>query len=260
MNTFANVPVEIIEKIILLTWEMPLTNRERTIFMSSSVLVSRTWLKAFMRISCTDVHIPSPKYPTQFFKLMGDASRLFCIDPEIIDFPRRIRSLNIRIDEGGQAMAKTLRQTLHNLCVQYIPVIPQVNILFNDHSFREPADLRLLSDLPPMAFIGLSVEYTFSTDQRRRLAGISGANLKRMEALPRDMGFVRHLSVLGTDKDRTLEIAALCYDLDTFTTDSAGLEKKAVPNLTRWRRGGKWLPHLHHTKFNNLANKGSSKN
>ncbi|KAK7460535.1 hypothetical protein VKT23_009256 [Stygiomarasmius scandens] len=62
-----DLPPELIELIICSTWRLPLTQSERIHFITTSMLVNRTWMKAFLQVSCADLIIPSMGYFNYIF-------------------------------------------------------------------------------------------------------------------------------------------------------------------------------------------------
>jgi hypothetical protein len=67
--TFA-LPNELIDKIILEAWILPLTTEDRITLMTASTLVNKTWSHMFACISFKDVHIPCPSYLPSYFGII----------------------------------------------------------------------------------------------------------------------------------------------------------------------------------------------
>lgn len=65
------LPVELIQKIIGYTWELPLTPADRITLMTSLPLVNKTTLAFFVKISYTDVYIPCFSYLEKYFSILS---------------------------------------------------------------------------------------------------------------------------------------------------------------------------------------------
>ncbi|KAF4593065.1 hypothetical protein EYR38_008775 [Pleurotus pulmonarius] len=91
------LPLEIQEDIFCIVWASPLTLKERTTLMTSSVLVSKAWTCIYSRVSSKDVFIPCPNYVPYFIKLLHGPSNIF--DPALHHLPQdRCRSLSFRVE------------------------------------------------------------------------------------------------------------------------------------------------------------------
>lgn len=82
--THISIPIELLEEILRWGWFSLMSSRERIAFMASVALVSKTWLKILIRITCRDIYIYSTSYPHDreftigrspiFHKLLPDVS------------------------------------------------------------------------------------------------------------------------------------------------------------------------------------------
>ncbi|KAK7460537.1 hypothetical protein VKT23_009258 [Stygiomarasmius scandens] len=73
-----DLPFELVDLIISSAWHLPLTQSERIHFITTSMLVNRTWMKTFLEVSCTDLIIPSTDYFNYiFYTVLPGLSEVF---------------------------------------------------------------------------------------------------------------------------------------------------------------------------------------
>ncbi|KAJ7583245.1 hypothetical protein C8J56DRAFT_1055004 [Mycena floridula] len=227
------LPAELMELIITETWALSMSSKERATFITSSLLVNKTWMREFMRISSKDVHILSPKHVAQFFRLLDKRSVLFTIDPTLKDYSRRLvrGSLNMRLGEANNPKARTevypmraaLDRVVGKLSRQYFPFIRALNISFHDQPF---SDFQAIGRLPP-CFTVLNVSYTFSTELSRLLEVVSVGS---HPPLFLKFSNVERLSVLGAPRKTVMDYVSASPQLQHLTTDCK-LESWSLWNL-----------------------------
>lgn len=77
MTSYPWLPIELLKRIILETWRINLTNKERLTLLAASFLVNKTWMHAFADIFSEDVHIPSPAFARYFIQVIHGQSRVY---------------------------------------------------------------------------------------------------------------------------------------------------------------------------------------
>ncbi|THU90561.1 hypothetical protein K435DRAFT_781198 [Dendrothele bispora CBS 962.96] len=112
-------PTEILEKIVREYWALPLSTRERVLFMRDSMLVNSTWMSLYMRASCTDVHIPNSRYFLRLLNILrGDSAIYNTFAPGLHD--TFCRSITFRSDHksgplGMSAMIQFFSENINRL-------------------------------------------------------------------------------------------------------------------------------------------------
>lgn len=125
MTTFLTLPYDLIEEIIIRTWELNLFARERILLMTSLPLVCKTVLDAYLRISSTYVYIPCPAYVERFLQILREGFRHYPVQKHA-DYAKDLcRSIALDIEPDTQAstfqwnveppMGAALSDLLYNL-------------------------------------------------------------------------------------------------------------------------------------------------
>jgi hypothetical protein len=224
-------PVELIEVIIAQTWALPLTSKERLKFMTNSLLVNKMWMASFIRISFTDVYIPTPKYIAPYFRYIDGTHSMFDFAPELKSLPNRLcTSLTYMFPNDSLIPVKSdvmvkkglffIMQRLQG-SPEHIPNLRHFALFFENHIFEE------LMDLPcfyyfPRRVPELEVEYSFNSrtpaflveslhnsDERSTRRDPAGWSLKA----------VRKLTILGASNGHAMDWIARGPVLETLTLD-----------------------------------------
>ncbi len=135
---------EIIELIIHEMWKLPLTHKDRLVFMKTSLRVSSQWLFAFLRESLTDVYLVSPQYsyyltipsrnprrPPYSGTLTINATQFSVYDY----LASHCRSMTI-----GSTYGEAIRA---NFIVRTLPRCPRITMLFQNYPQRFPCWLQI---------------------------------------------------------------------------------------------------------------------
>ncbi len=138
------LPAEIIELIIHETWKLPLTHKDRLVFMKMPLRVSSQWLFAFLRESLTDVYFVSPQYsyyltipsriprqPPYSGTLTINATQFSVYDY----LASHCRSMSIGSTYGEVTRA--------NFIVRILPRCPRITMLFQNYAQRFPCWLQI---------------------------------------------------------------------------------------------------------------------
>jgi len=141
MATFLTLPFDLIEEIIIRTWELNLFPHERILLMTSLPLVSKTVLDAYLRISSTYVHIPCPAYVEKFLQILREGTPRYPVQKHM-DYAKNLcRSIALDIEPDTQT------STFHR------NVEPPMGAALSDLLYN----LRLFGDLPN--FRTLTIRY-----------------------------------------------------------------------------------------------------
>jgi hypothetical protein len=151
-------PTEILELFISQTWNLPLSPKERIQFMTSSMLVSRTWNASFLQISSKTMHIPSVAYADYLCRavdriftnydneMQGRCESINISIPSGSVHPVRCRYLDPRggnfVVKDDPPMGKALSKLLSLICcnIGTFPNLRTLRIEFQNMLFEEAVD------------------------------------------------------------------------------------------------------------------------
>ncbi|SJL09493.1 uncharacterized protein ARMOST_12871 [Armillaria ostoyae] len=138
------LPTEIIELIIHETWKLPLTHKDRLVFMKTSLHVSSQWLFTFLRESLTDVYFVSLQY-SYYLTIPYRSPRpppyrgtltINSIQFSVYDYlASHCRSMTIGSTHGEVTRA--------NIIVRILPRCPMITMLFQNYAQRFPCWLQI---------------------------------------------------------------------------------------------------------------------
>lgn len=236
------LPLELIENIISETWALPLTSQERIQFMTSSLLVNKTWMTAFMRTSSTDVHIPSPYYVNRFFSLLRQESCIFDFDENVKSYPRRlIKSISIRVDNdvihpdstkmGESPMARALTYILLTLrSIDNIPTLERLSVEYHNYSYDDITNHYRFAYIPSH-FSELELNYSYGSQTPPWLVDSLRRSYARSDNLSwaRELPFIRRLTITGASQGLVEDVMARCPSVvDIMTDDYIRLDDKSA--------------------------------
>lgn len=229
-NAWQSLPVELIENIIAATWALPLTSEDRITFMTSSLLVNKTWMVAFMRISSIDVHIPSPQYVWNFFRLICGATLISSIDKRFKSYPSQlIKSITIRIDNDAthpnpskgfeHPMGKALTDALDSLRIVRCPSLQRLTVEYHNCLFDDIASNWRFIHFPS-ELTELELKYTFSSHTPPWLIESLRSNHERnTNPVPWSLPSVIRLSILGASPALVEDVVSRSPKVESITTD-----------------------------------------
>ncbi|KAG6902584.1 hypothetical protein C0995_014591 [Termitomyces sp. Mi166 len=150
------LPVELVETILLLVWFSPLTTEHRTVFMTSSMLVNKTWKFLFLRMSLKHVYIPKSTYLDVYLAILAGASPFLDKQSQIL--PGLLcRSINATIDYNptgeGSKPTSLMENVLSNMLyfLRLLDTTPHLSTLSIDYvhgSFDDVFDFLSYNPLP----------------------------------------------------------------------------------------------------------------
>lgn len=116
------LPAEMISKILEQLWGSALSNDDRIIFMTSSLLVNKTWSDIYTRISSEAVHIPCDSYHRHYTRILSSGSSASAYASS------RCRTLSFRLET---------QERIPTNCDAIVkqPSFPDMmsNLLYSDH-------------------------------------------------------------------------------------------------------------------------------
>ena len=230
VTTWPWLPTELIENIISEVWSSSLSTNDRITLMTSSLLVNKTWMVAFTRISSKDVHIPCPSYIDQYLRILREESPIY--DEHSRSLPDRLcRSLTFRVGytppghdaapSGNEPqMAKALSDMMYTLhTISYLPNLRRVSIEYVNWGFDDVFDQYRLIAFPAQV-TNLELDYTFSQKTPPWLIGALRSNQERHMCLPWSLPSIRHLSIQGAGEAFLIDMVSACPNIQSFTTDA----------------------------------------
>ena len=203
LSHISSIPTELLEEILRWGWFSLMFMQERNAFMTSVALVSKTWLKLLIRITCRDIYIPSTSYLDHdrefttirrspiFHKLLPDVSpSQLC---QTITRQISLKELrNARYIEGKSI--KDMLSTFHGLSL--LPNLRSLAVEYHHHLTSWGKHF-----FPFCAtIVQLHLEYTFPADCPRwiieaLLTERHYSTIKR----PWDLPFLEHISTPVTE-------------------------------------------------------------
>lgn len=196
--TACRLPTELIEDIISEFWLSDISPDDRITFMISSMLVDKTWMDLFARISFKDVYVPCASYVSQYCRTLQKRPTIYAKHlPNT--FPQQLcRSLtftptgaSVHPDPSNVAdntvpyhkrtrLGEAIDSTVHDLA-NYLPNLRRVSIEYSDTHFNQIySDLRYFSLPKQVTVLELRV---------------ASYHLMTIE-----LSSVRHLSVFGASE------------------------------------------------------------
>ncbi|KNZ74602.1 hypothetical protein J132_06556 [Termitomyces sp. J132] len=208
------LPVELIETILLLVWLSPLTTEHRTIFMTSSMLVNKTWMSLFHRMSLKHVYIPKSSYLDAYLATLAGVSPV--LDKQTRTLPGLLcQSINVTIDytpigernKPTPTMEKVLSNLLYFLrLLDTTPQLCTLSIGYVHGSIDDVFDFLFYNPLPA-TLSRLELRYT---SWERDYLDIPFSHVSF--TLPK----IRHLAIFGGSKCLTALLVLMCPTLQTL--------------------------------------------
>jgi hypothetical protein len=222
-------PSEILEKIILEAWFLPLSVDDRITLMTSSLLVSKIWMTAFTRVSSRDVYIPCASYADQYFRILREESPIY--DEHTRTLPDYLcRSLtfqfhNVASDEVPMVQlfndnlryGESLDYTLYTIrSLSYLPNLRHIVIEYANWAFDDLLDHYRLIAFPDQV-TELELKYTFSECIPQPLIDGLRSSYVQHQCLSLSMPNVRLLSVVGAPASFVTDMASTCPNAEIIT-------------------------------------------
>lgn len=259
LHVLSALPIEVIEKIILEAWFLPLSTDDRITLMTSSTLVNKAWSSIFARISFKDVHIPCHSYLRVYFGITRKTSFY-----NTAESPQELacRSIHLRIENTPvhprpctPGFTAPLAHQRTDVPMGYVLVMLVWTLHIYPRGFPNLRTLSLeLVNLEcdnifanyrffqfPHQVTDLELAFTFSPRtppwllQALRTKQVWGGPPRRM-FLPS----VRRLAILGGSEAFVADIVGSCGGLDTLEVDfpvEFGPECRK-PHLVTLRKNG----------------------
>ncbi|KAF8074976.1 hypothetical protein FPV67DRAFT_607951 [Lyophyllum atratum] len=223
------LPIELIEKIILDAWSSPLSADDRVTFMTSSLLVNKTWMALFIRISFRDVHIPCPSYLEQYMRTLAGCSSIF--DEQSKSLPSILcHSVTVKIrvadtcvspieadeDLDDPPMGKTLGKLLYELNSCHVPNLRTLYVEYENMGFDDIFDRWRFTNFPTQI---TNLEISFAFDRAMAaLGGILRAIHERQDPYVTTkvyMPSIKQLRFSGASKAFMEDMAVCCINAET---------------------------------------------
>ena len=195
--THMSIPIELLEEILRWGWFSPMYIQERNAFMASVALVSKTWLKIFIRITCKYLYIPSTPCLAHdqeftigriFHKLLPDISPSQLCQTVTRQIPLLSKTTKvIRYIEGN--LIQDMLSTFHGLSL--VPNLRSLAVEYHPTFLGKPFFASIVQ---------LHLEYTFASDCPRWFidALLAKRNLA-LKYLPWTLPFLEHISTPVTE-------------------------------------------------------------
>jgi hypothetical protein len=203
-----SIPAELLEEILRWGWFSLMFIQERNAFKTSVALVSKTWLKILIRITCRDIYTPSTPYPThdREFTTIGRFPIFHKFLPDVTPsqlcqtITRQIPVLsNARYIEKKSIQDMLL--TFHGLSL--MPNLRSLAVEYHHSTFWEKSFFPFRASI-----VQLHLEYAFASDCPRWLVEALLANRhdSELKRFPWNLPDLEHISTPVTDKDPTKSI------------------------------------------------------
>jgi len=232
-------PNEILEQIVLQAWSSPLAVDERISFMRSSLLVSKAWAVAFIRVSSRDVFVPCASYTDTFFRTLREESPIY--DQHTRTLPNYLcRSITFQVhntpvgtdattphdvrlfsddSRAGQALAWSL-YTIRS--IGYLPNLRRVSIEYVNWGFDDISDHYRLVAFPDQV-TELELKYTFTEGVPERFVDSLRSEYVRRECMHWQMPSVRRLVVVGAPDDMVRDLLSTCPNATMLVQDGSSI-------------------------------------
>ena len=208
-------PFELVEAIVAETWLMPLTPRERIVFMTSAPLVNRAWLAIYSRISHRNVHIPSPSYFGRFLAMLSK------------DYPLGLcQSITFSTDImhcHPYSLNEPLINLLYTISPFRFPNLHTLSLIYiSPHSDEFLVDLADAFDIVPLPPQITSLKLTLADPVRT-------PDLMARRCLAWPLPSVTHLTIRGATELAITDLVSACTNLSTLSIES---DSTVVADLT----------------------------
>jgi len=221
-------PVEIIENVISDAWVLPLSANERITLITSSLLVNKTWMTLFTRVSSKDVYIPCASYAQQFLRMLREESPIYekhlrAIPDQFcrsLTFQVSNHNTSIRLFSNKYPMGDAITNTLYAIqTLSYLPNLRRVSIQYNNWGFDDLLYHYRLIVFPPQV-TEFELKYTYSHSIPPALIKTLRSDYLPRECLRWSMPSVRHLAILGAGESFVMHIMSTFPNVETLVTDS----------------------------------------
>ncbi|KAJ7483455.1 hypothetical protein FB451DRAFT_1439534, partial [Mycena latifolia] len=211
--------VELVERIIITTWHMPLSSNERITFMESSMLVNSTWADIFDSISSRDVYIPSSTFCEHFIqrlrapKSVTPTIRSRSVNLACQSLTIQIVNVAVHPDKHILPMGAVLDKFLESLNGRFLtPNLRHLSIEYVNGGFDNIFHRESLHAFPRQ-ITHLELCYSF----RPETPGWFVEALREKEESQRNSGWifqsVTHLSVKGAGQNTVSDLLRSCPNL-----------------------------------------------
>ena len=224
ITSSACFPTEILEHIILEAWSSPLSADERISLMVSSLLVSKSWSVAFIRVSSRDVFIPCASYADQFFRTLREESPIYdehtrflpdylcrSITFQVHNVPRDATEHHgVRLFSDGSREGQALASSLYNIrWLGYLPNLRRVSIEYVNWGFDDIFDQYRLIAFPEQV-TELELKYTFTPGVPRPFVDNLRSEYERRDCLSWRMPSIRRLVTVGAPDAMVQDVLSIC--------------------------------------------------
>ncbi|KAK7473095.1 hypothetical protein VKT23_001195 [Stygiomarasmius scandens] len=221
------IPLEIVEKIIKEYWSFRLSTNERISFMCNSMLVSSAWMNLYMRVSCTDIHIPNSRYAVKLINILCQRSSIYKrFAPGLHNLLSRSITFRRDFDSGPihssvSQISQFLTKTFQG--INCLPNLQRVSFEIVDETFNSvfPFGKNLAPIRFPPHITTLEMFFAYSDPIRRDplimrqvLLNVDHSGLF-VGCLP----FVRKLTVYGASAGGMRDLILACKNMTLFDSD-----------------------------------------
>lgn len=228
------LPIEIVERILRTAWLSHMSAKTRTTFMTSSVLVNKTWSAVYAKVYTQNIHITGSASAHQFLK------ELFNTNPNRADdSPSNMnihcRSLSFTLDNRtvtkptdalyipkfgdneklGMALSKTL-YFLHDS--NYLRNLRRINIEYANWGMDDVFDHWRFVPFPGHV-TELGLVYSCQGKTTAEMIESARRRYRRHKCEPWSLEYIRHLSVTGTSEGFLEDILKKTPILETLEID-----------------------------------------
>ncbi|TFK72037.1 hypothetical protein BDN72DRAFT_957630 [Pluteus cervinus] len=244
MKSSPQLPAEILGEIIFRAWRSPMNNNERIDFMTTSMMVNKTWQSSFLFVSGKDIHIPCQSYipylrsrrtssnvlcQTASIRVQADTSPAAAQDLNICLTPthprgqvNRVTKLIPRMPNTTPRMCKALSSFLY-LCwrePEFLPNLHTLSIHYSDIPFAFDDLLDRLVTFPDRVG-NLDLSFSFSNLQKGQ-ASTQDIIIHSSWAL--ELPFLKGLSICRGSEIVVGNMKVVCPNLEQLVVDGEKAE------------------------------------
>jgi len=207
------LPYDILWEVISRTWLLPLQIQERVQLMSSSLLVSKTWMGILLRIMAKDSHIPCSSYLKRYMHLIRHAHPLF----PTISFNDLCHSATVAVQFSSPGERNVLAEFLYELNLTgALPNLHRLSIWYDRLRLDDILDCHQFIDFPNQVD-KLEVHYLES-----ELEGNKTLVRRQSDSYPGwHLPSVKRLSIYNCNQRLLSSFLAACTKLKVVRTDLA---------------------------------------
>lgn len=228
----STLPIELVELILNDFWARPLSTHDRGTFMKSSLAVSKTWARVYMRIFCEDVHIPSGGFALKFLEILRNESPVYSYHTQgSILLNRYCRSISFQRDNDAVLEASTLTPCSSNsdpstpehpmglaifavlralyFTPYFLPNLRRISILYHNALMSDLFARNKFMGFPPQV-TNLEVNFAYDPRTSKEVLEAITSDEKVIGLVPGTMANVRSLHLLGLTHAAVEELLLAC--------------------------------------------------